>query len=186
MDNELEIPDGSHSPRGKPQALAQARIQPREERPGPCPEITLNPKKRASGLAPSSHSTPRRDLRRFLSPTSATTRSLPDIHDIGSSQRFPLPLDSSATGFPDREGSYATTISTCSKYSPFSVGAVTDSDEYLDIPIQTIKQSNREIMKRSQRVNRADSRNSHHPVEGYRILTYLEIHGGRGRTKKKL
>ena len=69
--------------------------------------LTLNPEERASGFPPTSHSILRRepqalpwahieprreDLEPFLFPTSATTRSLPDLHDIGSSQRLPLPM----------------------------------------------------------------------------------------------
>jgi len=65
VDNELDIPDGLHSPpRREHRALPRAHIQPSGE-----------------------------DLGSFLSPTSATTRSLPDLHDIGSSRRFPLPRD---------------------------------------------------------------------------------------------
>ena len=85
-----------------------AHSQPRGETLGSCPDLTFNSEERASGFIPSSHWTPKRgpralsrahirsrgeDLKPFLSPTSATTRSLSDLRDIGSPQRFSLLLD---------------------------------------------------------------------------------------------
>jgi len=120
-----------------------AHIHP-EESLRPCPELAFNPEERVPGLAPISHSTPRRepwalpqahiqprgeDLRPFLSLTFTTTRSLPDIHDISSLQRFLIfHWTAQQQGFPDREGSYAATIS-----PPSSVGPVINSGGYLGI-----------------------------------------------------
>jgi len=149
VDNELEVLFGSHStPRREPRALPRAHIQPRGY-----------------------------DLKSFLSPTSATTRSLLELHDIGSPQRFPLPLDTAQQqGFSDREGSYAATISPCSKYSAISVATVMNSGGYPDMPIPTIKHNNLSGYGKiltCKLSNCGDLRNSHHQLQRYRVLIHL-------------
>jgi len=136
-----------------------ARIRSRGESLGPCPDITFNPEERASDIAPTSHSTPRRGP---LSPFSPR-----------------LPLDTA------QQGSYTVMISPRSKYSPISVGAVMDSGSYLGMSIPTIKHNNlNSYKKRSQHANRADPKNPHHQLQRYRVLIHLEILGERGGRKK--
>jgi len=168
---------------------------------GPCPELTFNSEGRASGLASRSHSTLNRAS--GLVPTShstprgpqalsffdiATTRSVFDLHDIGSLRRFPLSLDSSTAGFPDHDGRYVATIFPRSKYSVL-VGEVMNSGEYLSIPIPTIKYSNLsgyEKISTYKLCSYGDARNSLHQLQRYKVLFHLKIYGGRGPGSKKL
>jgi len=145
---------GSHStPRREPRGSPQNYIRPRGESLRVRPELTFNPnpKERVSGLAPSSHSTPKESLWSCPEFTfDFEERTSGPFHSLTSTTTRPLPSStgrSSAAG-PESQRGYNVTISERSKYSYF-IGTVLDIDGYFSMPIPTIKHSNRAVMEGS-------------------------------------